>query len=315
MFGDSYDGQENKGGTVGYFYSGDLFDQYYLDNTEGINKQNGKTLSSSSANYIHSNGLEMFYIDSYFLSKMPETVYSTLVHEFNHMINYVIKTLGYMTTNPDATKFNNCSTWFTEMLAMVTEDMFQNYLGIDDLSSPKGRLPYFNNFYYYGFKNWNDKNIEPLYMYANTYGFGAFLARNFGGVDLIKEIAQNPYVDEKAITTALQTLGKKKNFNDVLKKYASCLFHITDAEDNTVYTFNKSAGTKADTLFFDAIDINQIKINGRTYPPKYFKYNEQVDLYPYGFSVHYVGENISSFKLAGNKGESILYYMITAYND
>ena len=100
-----------------------------------------------------------------------------------------------------------------------------------------------------------------------------------------------------------------------MQKFASCLFHITDSEDNTVYTFNKAAGKESDILYFKAIDINQIKNQKETYPPKYFKYNEQVDLYPYGFSVHYVGENISSFKLAGNKGESILYYMITAYND
>ena len=311
LFGDAKKDQENEGGTVGYFYPADLYNQEYLDNTNGLNKG----LSSSSTKYIHSNKMELFYIDSYFLSKMPKTVYSTLVHEFNHMINYVVKTLTAMTNNPNATSFNSCDTWFTEMLSMVTEDMFQDYLGIDDLSSPKGRLPYFNNFYNYGFKMWNDNSINQLYMYANTYGFGAFLARNFGGVKLIKEIAQNPYVNEQAITKALQACGVNKNFNDVLRKYANCLFHITDKEDNTIYTFNKSAGKKADTLFFSAIDINNIKIEGKTYPPKYFRYNEQVDLYPYGFSVHYVGQNISSFTLTGSKGESINYFLISSYDN
>ena len=96
-----------------------------------------------------------------------------------------------MNNSNSVNDIRTCATWFTEMLAMTTEDMFQKNLDILDQDSPKNRLPYFGLGYYYGFRSWDDTKIDPLMMYANTYAFGAFLARNFGGVDLIKNIAQN----------------------------------------------------------------------------------------------------------------------------
>ena len=315
LFGDATEDQES--GTVGYFYSGDLYNQTFLDETAGLNK--GKTYSDND--YIHSNSCEMFYIDALFFSKLPETVYSTLVHEFNHMINYVIKTVNYMTQKTSATSLRACDTWFTEMLAMTTEDMFQKYLGIDDQHSPKARLPNFGMAYYYGFKNWDDKNVNPLIFYANTYAFGAFLARNFGGIDLIKEIAQNDYVNEQAITKALQKVNP--NYKDLytgktveldldyaVRRFSACVVFTEEGDD---YTLNKGTAFTKEGLGFDKLNIStKIDYEGTVYNvPLTFKKEAKLDIYPTGFTVHYVGYNISGFKLAASNNEYLEYYLVT----
>lgn len=308
LFGDAKLGQEEQGGVLGYFYNGDLFKQEYLDTyiQPGVAKSN--------ANYIHSNGIELFYIDAYFLNtdSMRDTVYSTLVHEFNHMINFVIKILGRMTKEPNSANFALLDSWYTEMLSMVTEDMFQDYLGLDDVNSPKGRLPYFNNFYNYGFKLWNDNTVDPNYMYANTYAFGAFIARNYGGVDLITEIAQNDYVNEISVTRALQKINpdiEGLDFAKALEKFSFSFFDVQDS-DGRIYSFNKDAGTKSNVLYFSAIDIDHIEFNGNKYYPKIYEYNENVDLWPYGFSVHYLGRNLESVDLIMNDNGKIDYHYL-----
>ncbi len=324
LFGDA--SNEQTSGTVGYFYQGDVFNKTYLLNNYGLN----------------SNECEMFYIDALFLTKRPDTVYSTLVHEFNHMINYVIKTVNYMTTNPYAKSFQLCDEWFTEMLSMTTEDMFQSYLKIKDEDSPKGRLPYFNMYYNYGFKLWDNSSIPNEIMYANTYAFGAFLVRNFGGISLLEEMAKNEYVNETAITKALQKCNpnfiykdeatnknKRIDFEYALRKFSLCLFN-TDAPtaeqaaktgDDQYYSFNKSTDkNRSDSLIFTAIEIMNIvcdyknddgTIERKKIQPVFYKKDDAVNLGPTGFSVHYVGKGLDSFELYASKSNKIEYYLIT----
>ena len=330
LFGDASDKQDS--GTVGYFYQGDMYNQDYLDRNQGF-----------FSDEINSNECEIFYIDALFLTKRPETVYSTLVHEFNHMINYVIKTVNYMTNNPSAKSFRTCDTWFTEMLSMTTEDMFQNYLGIKDVDSPKGRLPYFNMYYNYGFKSWENEEIPSLIMYANTYAFGAFLARNFGGADLIKKIAQNDYVNEEAITAALREQypdykyvdeftkqTRKIDFDYAVRKFSMCLFNtdkptkeqLQKTGDDQYFSFYRSSGNQTGAgLGFTPIDIMNIEcdyeqkdgtIKHDIIQPVIYEKTTGVNIYPSGFTVHYVGKNIKSFHLIMNP--KLEYYLITVFS-
>ena len=324
LFGDASQNQDS--GTVGYFYQGDMFNQNYLDKNE------------ESFGEINSNECEMFYIDALFLTKRPDTVYSTLVHEFNHMINYVIKTVNYMTKNPNATNLQTCDVWFTEMLSMTTEDMFQGVLGIEDEDSPKGRLPYFNLYYNYGFKLWDDSSIPNYITYANTYAFGAFLVRNFGGIALLKQMAQNEYVNEKAINAAFEVLypgvtytinnqEKQIDFEYALRKFSLCLFNtdqptaeqlLATGEDQ-YFSFNRATDkNRSDGLTFTAIDIMNIEcyvqnkngsVSKQIIQPAFYEKDEAVDLGPTGFSVHEVG-SVSRFELYANTNEKLEYYLI-----
>jgi len=318
LFGDANEKQES--GTVGYFYQGDLYNQSYLDANKGL-----------FSSQLNSNQCEMFYIDALFLTKRPQTVYSTLVHEFNHMINFVVKTVNYVTENPGK-RIRTCDTWFTEMLSMTTEDMFQQYLELDDQHSPKARLPYFNMYYNFGFKSWDSDNKDlQIVMYANTYAFGAFLARNFGGVNLIKEIAQNEYINEEAITRALKKCYSNEiDYEYALKKFSMCLFNTDKptaellAKTGEYQYFSFYRGTDVQDksgLGFTPIDIMNIicdvqnengEIVKQKIEPIFYSYNDRsVDIWPSGFTVHYIGTNITGFDVYMSNRKGIEYYLIT----
>ena len=317
LFGDAKPNQQ--AGTAGYFNPCDLFSQSFLDSSSLFNKGKDPTADT----YDHSNHCEMYYIDSQFLKESPNKIYSTLVHEFNHLINFVIKTLKYMNGQNSISKIRYCNSWFTEMLAMTTEDMFQDFLGLDDSDTPKDRLINFGMHYRYGFTAAWESNLDSAIPYANTYAFGAFLARNFGGVDLIEHSAQNDEVNEKASTKALQVsnpnitykdektgITKPIDFEYALRKFTICVVNTGPGED---YSLNRSTGFK-NGLGFTAVDITGTYIyKGATYPvPFTYMVNQegQVDIYPTGFSVHYIGRDISSFTFCTTNTSDLEYYLI-----
>lgn len=303
LYGDG-EGQTVPSGTVGYFYQGDLFRDDFLYNRQRT----------------HSNQCEMFYIDSLFLEKRPGLTYSTLVHEFNHMINYVVKTLKKMNNETIIKASLICDLWFTEMLSMTTEDMFQVYLGIQDKDSPKSRIQDFGIGYNYGFKDWDNlsnDNTTVDFIYANTYAFGAFLARNFGGVPLISEIAKNEYINEKSITMALKKLNpdiEEIDFNYALQKFTLCILNTEENDEGgkKYYSLNKSAGNASNSsLGFSKIDITStITIKNKTYLVPFIYNGElnEMDIYPYGFSIHLVGSNLNSFTLTTWINNGIDYF-------
>lgn len=194
----------NKAYIGGLFYSGDL-----------VNSDQG-------------NACECIHVDSYYLKKSPGFIKSTLVHEFQHMLNFINKYIKNHTSYYE--------TWFTEMLSMSAEDIFQTQIGVNDSDSPKARMSTFNSSYFDGFRNWRDGN-DVLKSYANAYAFGAYLMRNYGGVKLIHQIATNNYINEAAITAALQQLGFSEDFYSVLHKFENVIVY-PDADDKP--NLNKS---------------------------------------------------------------------------
>lgn len=273
--GDYKEGQTS--GVVGYFWPKD----YYSKKSDMTNVD-----SDSAAVLRLTNEGKYFYVDSGFLTNYESMVYSTLAHEFQHMINYGEKTVASKMTY---------STWFTEMLSMVCEDMVQQYLGIKDEDSPIGRLATFaQNYYGSGLTEWLDGD-NVVMSYAGAYAFGAYLARNYGGTDLIKQIATNAAVDQKAITQALSACKKNETFESVFEKYAQALVLDNPPAAANAPSFNESVpgiggqDMKAINLFEDFIDFG----DGTKYPlrPKLLSFdaNSRVALRPYGFSLHTIG--------------------------
>ena len=187
-----------------------------------------------------SNNGRFLYIDSSLVLNDLGTLYSTMLHEFSHAISYNQKTL-----------INKVSWtyWYGEMLAMLCEDMMQEYLGISDnnvdpqdsaqkatalSASPKGRLSLANNFG--GMWGLTGQNRE---VYAEAFELGAWLARRFGGVKLIKELATNAYVDWDSILNAVNTINSKNyTVEDLLKLLAEDML-----EQKTDSGLNQAAAT------------------------------------------------------------------------
>ncbi len=222
--GDGVDKPE--GGVFGYFRPLDFYQNNYLStlNDEDV------TLTSNECQVIN--------VDSYFLkcdldgyedsngnNIKTHKVESTLIHEFEHLLNF-------------CTKGGKYSTWYTEMLAMCAEDIFQTDINLSDIDAPKSRFDITFNKPYIGFKDWPQNDDENVYYaYANSYAFGAYLMRNYGGINLIHNIATLPYLDEEAITHALYYQDyEEETFESVLRKFGA-VYALT--EKDSMLTLNK----------------------------------------------------------------------------
>ncbi len=211
VFDIGFDGEE--GGTGGFFWSKDT----------AIRDPSSRFSSRASNERL------MFYIDSYFLGRAdgptwdvtdysPARTMGTLAHEFQHMIHYYQKRVRHA-YGPVS------ESWLNEMASEVTEDLVAHQLMIhgprgvayDDptAGSPRngrGRLPRYNFFNFIQVTRWDGSLVN----YSTSYALGAYLARNYGGAPLFREIVQNNKSGIGAVEAALRTQGHALSFGDVL---------------------------------------------------------------------------------------------------
>jgi hypothetical protein len=230
-------------GVLGYFYAGDEY---------------------SSTKYPNSNECEMFYLDAYFTDAFPAWMYSTLAHEFQHMIHYNVKNLQQKKSS---------GVWFNEMLSMLAEDIICPQIGIpldplEDNGHPVGtRISTFlSTIGTVGVTDWN--SASPLNNYAMAYAFGAYLVRNYGGAKLIADLMETSKVDIAAIDKALA--DRNSSFTDALEHFGEVLFCSTskgnpDKSRSYDHTVTKTVNGKSYT--FDAFDVWTVpNLSGSTGP-------------------------------------------------
>lgn len=301
----------NSTGIVGYFYAKD-----YYPNKNHISTLSGGSSYANSSALNYSNEGKYFYIDAYYTSDYTDMTYSTLGHEFQHMIQYGVKTMD---------QGLSAGTAYNEMMSMLCEDMMQNYLGISDDDSPVNRLAMFNKCYRYsGLEYRNSSTNYTLMSYASNYAFGSWLVRNFGGTKLIKEISQNNSIDITSIVNGVNTLNDiSYSISDLLARYAQgCVL------ENASYTHNKTADTTLSYSNYEypltAIDLwnldqrlttsnsNYYKYDG----PEVYGYNAQYDIRPYGMTIINIGtisDDANSvtinFSRSSSSNESVYLFM------
>jgi hypothetical protein len=249
------DGNTSASGILGFFWSKDNF---------------------KKSSIADSNERLMFYIDagSYATKDdgtwevtdyWPDLIISTLAHEFQHMIHYYQKNVLRGTSS---------ETWLNEMCSMAAEDLVSSHLqtrgprgvnyndGTD--GSPDnlyGRLPQYqyNNF---SLTAWYSDSVN----YAVTYGFGAYLARNFGHALLFRHIVQSTLGDEQAIEYALAETGHPgETFTSLLRKWgaANLLSHLTTLP-TAAYYYNRGAFLD-EPLDSVTYQLGSINLNNYTY--------------------------------------------------
>lgn len=320
IFDDYEETKEANGGTYGFFAPNDMY---------------------TDSNY--SNKCEMFYVDTYFLTtkdsdrkEVSPGIVSTLVHEFQHMLGFVQKGLNYNLSGMMG------STWYTEMLSMLTEEFFVDFLRIDELSGPQGRLSTFLSGTVQGFSIWSSDD-SVYYKYANAYAFGAYLARNFGGIDLIQQIFRNKYLDDESVARALAYNGYDYSFSELLALFSAAQIFVADSSHISLYksgsktvgggnlTYPKidlsdfysilySADKKSDfekilSYIYEAQGINShgsfTTDDGEEYlkytGPIYYKKNPSCYVNPTGSYIVHLG-NIKEFTMSNNSG--LKYYIL-----
>jgi hypothetical protein len=247
------------GGTLGYFYPGDEY-------------QRGTT-------YPYSNEAEIFYLDSYLLAPNGmTTIYSTMIHEFNHMINFNVKVLQ----GGQIRVWNN-ETWYTEMLSMLAEDVIWPYLNNTPSPVIGMRIPGWRDRYYdYSVMYWPPKTAYTIPYYWSNYAFGAYLVRNFGGVPLFSAIAKSPAGGRASIDGSLRAFNSQNRAIDVtyaLERFGETLVYFDNVPDN-VYSFNKNTPPETITTHdgtsynysFTMFDIRHT--SNPPSEPKVFPFNE-----------------------------------------
>lgn len=254
--------------------------------------------------HAHTNQGEIIYIDSHSYQQNAKSMYSTLVHEFNHLLNYVQKVVVNKT---------NWESWYTEMLAMICEDLFQDYLGLSESDVSKSRFMYFNRNYNRGFLNWDEEDLDfrVAVSYPNTYAFGAYLVRNFGGLELLHEMATNKFYGKESINQALSKLKIKKygsneiaDFDYVLHQEPFILINANkDSDYSNTVSLNKWVGSAEDSLHFTPIVLKDFTVyygkDAYTSSPKIYTAKSKgcVELGKAGFSINYVGKNLQTVNI------------------
>lgn len=256
---------------------------------------------------VHTNCGEIIYIDAYAYKTDATYVYSVLVHEYNHLLNYVRK---IVTNDNPSVKWTS---WYTEMLSMLCEDLFQDYLKLSDSDVSKQRLYYFNRGYNRGFYNWDTDDLDEkvYFSYPNTYAFGAYLVRNYGGVELMKELATNNAVGFDAIDQAFEAVGATRYDNDEIADFNYAFINEpfillncdADGKYDNKISLNKWAGSADDVLHFSPIVLKDFvtEFYDGTFSssPRIYTANAKgcVELGKKGFSINHIGTGIKEFKV------------------
>jgi hypothetical protein len=222
----------------------------------------------------------MFYMDSVYYADggdgnwaltdyYPSMQISTLAHELQHMIHFYQKAVVETADGVDIGLTSDV--WINEMLSLMAEDFvserFQD-AGLD-IRGPRGvigssegpwnntygRLPGFNLYADWPLTIWYGDPVD----YSVSYAFGAYLARNFGGADLMRSILGSPHVDEAAITDALGEQGSSLAFEDVLRLHpVSVLLSDNESEPSDVTLNLADASAWFDAGGSPAMQLGQI---------------------------------------------------------
>lgn len=311
-------------GYDGYFASKDYF--YYdkpLD-TSGDNLTADEKARNIALNA--SNVGKYFYVDIESVNKSLDNALLTLAHEFQHMINFNMKTVQNSAT---------FSTFYDEMCSMACEDMMADYLGVGDDDTPKNRLPLFNKKYTEtGTGEWiYETGNQELYSYSSAYAFGAWLARQYGGAKLFKAILSNSHSDMDAVTEAVKSVaGEDYTDEQILERYVQALvFTTSDFTHPTMKqaakkTLTYGSGDSAYSYPMTAIDLWNLKAALPTYSsentsesyykydgPEYLSASDTTAVRPYGVTLHKVGTASAdsvTLKLSASPSGSTKYYVL-----
>jgi uncharacterized repeat protein (TIGR02543 family) len=158
----------------------------------------------NSKSYPYSNEADMLFLDIYPQEAGSEGFYSTMAHEFQHLINF---------SNTSFYGGNMEDTWIDEGLATAAEYIYNGHqesrINLFN-NDPFKSIRYGNNFFVWdGF--WESEtaagaNYDPVANYATVYLFFQWLrihANN--GVKIYRDIIGSSYRDYRAVTEAAQS--------------------------------------------------------------------------------------------------------------
>jgi hypothetical protein len=177
--------------------------------------------------------------------------FSTLAHEFQHMIQFYRK--GILVRGDG----QSADTWINEMCSQLMEDLVADKLhvpgprGVEDnptagsSGNTDGRIPYFNK---YLSKNYalNKTSDYGVYDYSFSYAFGSWLMRNYGGAGFMKNVVYDSATDSTCITNAVsKATGRSETMADLISRWAVAVLGSSRQDMPPGYIFNTGAWTSS----------------------------------------------------------------------
>lgn len=285
---------------MGYFYNRDYFDL------------NGQTPSENESIFETSNKGKFLYIDTAYANKSIGSSFSTIAHEFQHMIDYNQKSIIRKVTQESFTE---------EMRAMLCEDMMKNkiksmYDSFDVMNdSPVGRITGFNSSYFLtGLKYWNATSVD----YAMSYTFGVWLSRNYGGAEFLRKLAQSNSVGLNSIA---EITGE--SIDNLFQYYFEALIY----QNTCTHTFNQNAAQpftcNGYTYPMEAInlwssDFSNTVSSKTVLGPLIFVADQKIDLSPGGFLINYLGQatsNSVTINVSSSSSGEVVFIMAEIQNN
>lgn len=231
------------GGIVGYFYA--------LNNFKN---------NSLPSNMQYSNERVMFTIDAPMYANggaswsadddWPKIVFSTLAHEFQHMIHFYQKQI--IQQAPGSTE-----AWIDEMCAQVAEDLLADKMQVEGprgvtysdgtagtSGNTNGRIPYYNRYTYLPLISDDSawQSSDAVLYYSTVYAFGAWAARNYGGPEFLRNVVQCPYTDKRAVEYAAARGGAKTaDMDSLIGRWAVSVIGSPRTDMPQGYMLNKDS--------------------------------------------------------------------------
>ena len=204
-----YDKNGNDDTIAGYFHKKDNYKSTYVE---------------------ASNEKIMFYINSKLYQSDEKETFTTLAHEFQHMIHFYQREIKLGLID---------STWFNEMMSETTEDLVATKIeyhgprnvdyrdGTAGYSGNRGgRYPNFNKYNYLSLTNWGNSVVD----YSKVSSFGAFLLRNYGGSSGGAKVLHDMMYSTSSNENAVLDATGESSFESLLNKWAEGVI-LSDVDD------------------------------------------------------------------------------------
>ncbi len=201
-----------------------------------------------------SNEKLMFYINTQLLSSNSKETYTTLAHEFQHMIHFYQRSV---------LRGIEDSTWFDELMSEATEDLIATkiaYYGPRNVNpydgsaggngNSGGRFPNFNRYITSSLTNWSNSVQD----YSKVSSFGAYLLRNYDGANFLNRLMYSDNRDSYAIS---QVTGIS-DFQTIIRDWGSAviLSSQTDAPNKLEYNFGTFKNSEFGSSTYQLGSIN-----------------------------------------------------------
>ncbi len=205
----------------------------------------------------------MFCVNSDYLGSIDpqkkDLIYSTLVHEFQHMIHFYQKFVLRSSTEYPAV-------WLNELCSLATEDIIAGLLGVDNPADL--RISDYNKGTGVPLTEWTG----DIKNYGVAYSYGAYLVRNFNGPSLLRNIVRSSSNGSQALTDALKKSGFTQGFGRSLDMWGASV--LLSDKDSPINGFSSKGGL----VVYNGINYNTDTINYFDYF-SYYDSDEDKDIY------------------------------------